>query len=719
MRWGLVTRSLADLSAIPRPAYHIIGNHGFRSSQRRYVTESTPGSTSPSVLSLEDSEAYKLTLGLEAATHKLMFLHKKEVLGQHVEFDGYMGTKRKQSSKLNFVDVHNIGLNNKVQVVCKSGADILQYSRHSPIRVRGKVVARKANLAISNNALAHIEIDYESSTLLSTFPSNIMLSEDKVFGPEERNLEMRASLKLREALLTRSNVYATVCTHFSKHGYAIVETPLLFKSTPEGAREFLVLKGSKGEAYALPQSPQQYKQILMSGGIHKYAQIARCFRDEDLRADRQPEFTQIDLEIGFAGEDTVMKETEGLIYQIFRKHSREQVKLDQPFGRMTYDTAMTRYGSDKPDLRYDLLIEDVTDHLAEAFDNPDVNKALRIEVLSLDPGNVSAKDIIGVFDSLSVTSQQRSLLSEHLLSGPRLSWSKAGFVVGVYDELTGLPGVPDDLIHLLAKKRPDLIQHGRILIVNTEPRAPRHGGWTTMGRLRTALHRAAVENGAIPKPSGFKFLWVTDFPLFSPSSADEPGQGGAAGITATHHPFTAPKTQEDFDLLSSNPMAAKAAHYDLVVNGVELGGGSRRIHNAAVQEWVMRDILKMPSERVEDFRHLLNALRAGCPPHAGIALGFDRLVALLMETDSVRDVIAFPKNNRGEDLMVRSPSVMTSEQLAAHNLKRLEGSSERPENFRVAQELIAEVPLPSELPARYAGHTSANEAQHETKGLSR
>jgi aspartyl-tRNA synthetase len=214
-------------------------------------------------------------------------------------------------------------------------------------------------------------------------------------------------------------------------------------------------------------------------------------------------------------------------------------------------------------------------------------------------------------------------------------------------------------------------EHGEVLILQARPNTPFSGGATPIGNLRLALHRAAAAQGLIEKPSSknHQFVWITDFPLFSPSNDTDPGQGGTAGLSSTHHPFTAPKTAEDVELLLTAPEKAIAAHYDIVLNGVELGGGSRRIHNAAVQELVLRDVLKMRAERVEDFRHLLDVLRSGCPPHAGIALGWDRLMAVMLGKESVRDVIAFPKSGRGEDLLVKSPNRMTAEQLDMYHLR--------------------------------------------------
>jgi aspartyl-tRNA synthetase len=215
------------------------------------------------------------------------------------------------------------------------------------------------------------------------------------------------------------------------------------------------------------------------------------------------------------------------------------------------------------------------------------------------------------------------------------------------------------------------IDHGELLVLQARPNVPLSGGSTTLGNLRLALHKAAIARGhmEIPSTSDYKFVWITDFPLFTPSNDSDPGQGGTAGFSSTHHPFTAPKTPADVELLLTAPEKAIAAHYDIVLNGVELGGGSRRIHNAAMQEFIFHDILKMRPERIEDFRHLLDVLRSGCPPHAGIALGWDRLMAIMCNAESVRDVIAFPKSGRGEDMLVKSPNRMTEEQLDTYHLR--------------------------------------------------
>lgn len=256
-------------------------------------------------------------------------------------------------------------------------------------------------------------------------------------------------------------------------------------------------------------------------------------------------------------------------------------------------------------------------------------------------------------------------------AAPFLNNSEGQPGIFIYDSsrpLSGLQAFGFEAAELLE----DLLklEDGDLVVLQARKRTLLTGGSTAMGNLRLALHKAAVAGGWVPAPAGlFKFVWITDFPLFSPTNDSDPGQGGSAGLASTHHPFTAPKSAEDVDNLLKNPLEVKGEHYDIVVNGVELGGGSRRIHDAKVQEFILQDVLKISDERLQDFKHLLEALRAGCPPHAGIALGFDRLVAVMMGKESVRDVIAFPKSGKGEDLLVKSPTAMTREQLDPYHLQ--------------------------------------------------
>jgi aspartyl-tRNA synthetase len=240
----------------------------------------------------------------------------------------------------------------------------------------------------------------------------------------------------------------------------------------------------------------------------------------------------------------------------------------------------------------------------------------------------------------------------------------------VYDERKPLQGLSAFGFEAAERVEDELaLEEGDLVIIQARKNEPFSGGSTPMANLRLALHKAAVAAGHVAPPEGFEFMWITDFPLFSPINDTDPGQGGSAGICSTHHPFTSPKSDEDVKRLKENPLEAIAEHYDIVVNGVELGGGSRRIHRADMQEFILRDVLEMTDERVEDFRHLLEVLRAGCPPHAGIALGFDRLIAVMLGKESVRDVIAFPKSGKGEDLLVKAPNEMTEEQLKTYHLQ--------------------------------------------------
>lgn len=385
--------------------------------------------------------------------------------------------------------------------------------------------------------------------------------------------------------------------------------------------------------------------------------------------------------MGFAGSAQVMKVVEDLVLHAIWpsipklsaiKVSDSEASADFPgrdalaFPKFTYQEIMTRYGSDKPDIRLGSEIRRVEEWLPPnvkgmltSLEDP-VLEMIKIDMQGTDP----AKSDKFVREFLDSPSKAKYANDEARIPG-----------VAVYNPLMPLRGLASFGHEGAAKVEEELMpEPGDILVVYTRSDAPFSGGSTTLGELRRDLYQSAISQELIPAPGGFAALWVTDFPLFSPIEETEPGQGGSAGICSTHHPFTAPKQGQDLSLLLSDPLSVIGDHYDLVINGVEVGGGSRRIHNADVQEFIFRDVLKMKSERVEDFRHLLNALRAGCPPHAGFALGFDRLVAMLTNKDSVRDVIAFPKYADGEDKFAGSPSQLTPEQLATYHLAVVKGS---------------------------------------------
>ncbi|TVY87381.1 Aspartate--tRNA(Asp/Asn) ligase [Lachnellula willkommii] len=514
--------------------------------------------------------------------------------------------------------------------------------------------------------LEELELEIEEITCLNTFDKDIGYGPEHVYRPENRHLQIRFDTKLQHALLFRSDVAA--CAREELKDFYEIETPILFKSTPEGAREFLVPTRKPGFAYALPQSPQQYKQMLMASGIHKYMQFAKCFRDEDLRADRQPEFTQIDLEMAWADGEIVMARVEKLIRALYKKFAAPDTPLqplfETSFHRITYDEAMSHHGSDKPDLRIPGLIQRI-DHIVPHqlgkmlthLENP-IFEACKIR-LNGHPERI--KKFVSMFFSTPVG----EIFSKNTDGGPG---------VAVFDSSRPLEGLQTfgfegaEKLKALYSKLPQQVFHGKeahknettfddgdLIIIQARENLPHSGGSTALGRLRIALYKAALAEGLLEPDFYHHYLWVTNFPMFTLENGVDPGQGGTAGFSATHHPFTAPKTAEDVDLLRTDPLMAKADHYDLVVNGVELGGGSRRIHSAKMQRFVMQEVLKMNPKRVEDFSHLLKALSAGCPPHAGLAIGFDRLIAVMRGTDSVKDVIAFPKSSKGEDMLVKSP----------------------------------------------------------------
>jgi aspartyl-tRNA synthetase len=538
--------------------------------------------------------------------------------------------------------------------------------------------------------LKQIEMHVSSIEPLNSVPEKLIAKVETNFSPEQRHLQLRTDSNLRKNLRTRSLVTSRCHKFLFKQGFDQIETPLLFKSTPEGAREFLVPTRKPGMAYALPQSPQQYKQILMASGIGRYFQFAKCFRDEDMRADRQPEFTQLDIEMSFASRREVMSIVEYLVAAVIwpdaqhRTPFRERWEYEEPFYKwippnasrifpiLRYQQAMELYGSDKPDLRFQAEFKRV-EHI--------IPPNLRAMLTSLDD---VVLEMVKIPTSHHRDPKRSSKFIGEFLDAP----SSAVYL----DNPAGAPGVtvfdPTKPMNGLAAFGYEAAAQvegifrpirGDILLIQARPRTKSFtGGSTPLGNLRRDVLNAAVAQKLILKPMHDAFLWVTDFPLFSTVQESEPGQGGSAGLCSTHHPFTAPRTGQDLRKLYTDPLSLIGDHYDLVINGVEVGGGSVRIHDAAMQELVFKDVLKMSPERIEDFRHLLNALAAGCPPHAGFALGFDRLMAVLLGEDSVKDVIAFPKTAAGEDKMVGSPGQFTEEQLSMYHLA-VEDSSVAPE----------------------------------------
>jgi aspartyl-tRNA synthetase len=587
---------------------------------------------------------------------------------------GYIGTRRDASKSLTFAELHDMTLGATVQLVSTQtkGVDgsnsphvtLRELQEHSPVAINGTIKARKAPSGKDRETRAglitSVEVKVDNITPLNSFPSDIIMSKDTIFPPEQRHLQIRNDPAVRNALAFRSKAARIVRNELcEKHNFTEIETPLLFKSTPEGAREFLVPTRAPGLAYALPQSPQQYKQILMASGIPRYMQIAKCFRDEDLRADRQPEFTQVDLEMSFASAEDVMRTVEAVVKRLWTE-LLGATDLPEAFPRMSYEEAMSKYGSDKPDLRLGSEIQRIEYMIPVDLVNKigPLNDPI-VEVMKFsiaEDANETRKFATTFMDSPE---------SHPFIQNPH---GQPGiFIFDTRKPLQGLQVFGFEAAEVLEDTLS--LEDGDLVVIQARPRADFSGGSTPIGNLRLALHKSAVKHGYIAPPQGFAFTWINDFPLFSPSNDAEPGQGGAAGLAATHHPFTSPKTAEDVDLLLTDPLSVRADHYDLVVNGVELGGGSRRIHSADMQTLIMKEVLQMSDERLGDFAHLIEVLRAGCPPHAGLALGFDRLVAVMMGRESVRDVIAFPKSGRGEDMLVKSPTRMTAGQLETYHLR--------------------------------------------------
>ncbi|KAI0976877.1 aspartyl-tRNA synthetase [Xylaria arbuscula] len=625
--------------------------------------------------------------------------------GQEITLQGFLGKRRDQSANLSFCYITLTKWRREViQIVSKWEEEgSVQQAAHtalksvpaySPVVVTGILSPKKGATHPNNKAssrssptkskpppeLAEFEVKLGSIQYLNTFPKDIIVSKDAVWSPQSRHLQLKFDPALYARLRFRDSVAAAFRKDLRYHRFMEVETPVLFKSTPEGAREFLVPTRRKGFAYALPQSPQQYKQILMAGGISRYFQFARCFRDEDHRADRQPEFTQVDLEMNFIDGRGVSEAINHLMTALNRPLSAyykdrsgyETDKLEPPKINsrnlyITYDESMGKYGIDKPDLRITSLqasqITEIGDWLSPDFKR--MVTSLEDPIVETckfrftgTPGD-SAELIKNLFDALPNTT--------HRLSGDS---TPGVFVFDSSKPLQGLSALGHEAAEKITNYSSDdwlQCQDGDVIIIHARKNRPHQGGSTELGRLRKLIYDTGVEKGLMDKDSSLQFVWVHEFPLFTPDDGN-PGQGGSAGFSSTHHPFTAPLSAEDVELLKTDPLKAKADHFDLVLNGVEVAGGSRRIHVAEVQEYMMREVLKMTDEGVGQFSHLLEALRAGCPPHAGMAIGFDRLLAVLCDVPSIRDVIAFPKNNKGEDLLVGSPSKTTPTQQKIYHL---------------------------------------------------
>lgn len=454
-----------------------------------------------------------------------------------------------------------------------------------------------------------------------------------------RYLDLRRPRNLN-LLRMRHKAAKALREYLDSNGFTEVETPILFKSTPEGAREFLVpSRLNPGQFYALNQSPQQYKQMLMVSGIERYYQMAKCFRDEDLRADRQPEFTQVDIEMSFIDREDMYFLIENMLKKVWKDVLG--IDIPTPFKRMPYSEAMNRYGVDKPDTRFEMELTDFTDTFKQS----------QFKVFSSvanGGGSIKAINAKGLAD---ITQGELKNLEDvaKTLGAKGLAFIKAENGSWKSPILKFLSEAEQAEL-----KQKLNIEDGDIVFFAA---CEWERACSILGRIRLECAKLLQARGKLSIPTDqFNFLWVIEFPLML--FDEEQGR-----YVSAHHPFTSP-VEEDIKYLDSDPLRVRGQHYDIVLNGVELGGGSIRIHQPQVQEKVFRDVLKIPEDIIESrFGYMLKAFKYGAPPHGGIALGFDRLVSILTNRQSIRDIIAFPKTQRGQDLMAQSPCPVTEKQL--------------------------------------------------------
>ncbi|MBI3586558.1 MAG: aspartate--tRNA ligase [Ignavibacteriales bacterium] len=514
------------------------------------------------------------------------------------------------------------------------------------ISVTGKVEQRPEGTANADLSTGQIDVAASELTILNKAETPPFAIEDTIEVGEDirlkyRYLDLRRP-EVQKNLLVRHRAYQITRAYYDKQGFVEIETPILMKSTPEGARDFLVpSRIQRGKFYALPQSPQTYKQILMVAGFDRYFQIVKCFRDEDLRADRQLEFTQIDVEMSFADEDDVLAMTEGLVAELFRHILNVQVKA--PFPRLTYKEAMEMYGSDKPDTRFDLRIADCSDVVAKS--------GFRVFSETVKTGGIVAG--FTVPGLASYTRNQLDGLTEYVksLGAGGLVYLKVN--QDKIDCSVDKFVLPEEVKAIAKKMRANVGDLGLLIS------GPWQKALTILGTLRLEM---ANRLKLIPEGT-WDLLWVTDFPLLEYSEEDK-------RFVAVHHPFTSPKP-EDIALLETDPAKARARAYDLVLNGNEIAGGSIRIHNSELQSKLFSLLGIGPEEAKKKFGFMLDAFKYGAPPHGGIAYGFDRIIMLLTGQKSIREVIAFPKTSSGMSLMDESPSEVDKKQLQELHIKNV------------------------------------------------
>jgi len=575
-----------------------------------------------------------------------------EQIGQNVRLYGWVQTNRDHGGVV-FLDVRDrFGL---VQVVAHPDTPEIHKLAHSlrqqdVIEVLGKVIPRSPETVNPKLATGAIEIKAIEIVVLNRAETPPFQIEDDCDAGEQHRLEYRyldlRRPRMQAHMTLRHRVTHAARNYLDAQDFLEIETPILNKSTPEGARDYLVpSRIYPGSFYALPQSPQIFKQLLMVAGMDRYYQIARCFRDEDLRADRQPEFTQVDLEMSFVTQDDVMNVAEGLISTMFE--AGMGIRLETPFSRITYHEAIEKYGLDRPDVRFALEHTNITDLMKQVefkvFRDP-ADKGGLVKVLHVPGGGSLTRKQIDDYTSFV-----------SIYGAKGLAWIKV-------NDATDIPGglqspivkfLPDsvlaDLLSRCNAKDGDILFFGAgdAKVVND-----------ALGHLRVKL---GCDLGLFHE-GDHSFVWVVDFPMFGWNSDEQRPE-------ALHHPFTAP-VPEDMHFLESEPLNMRSQAYDLVWNGTEIGGGSIRIHDRETQSKVFQALQISDDEAQSKFGFLMNALRYGAPPHGGLAFGLDRVLALMLGTESIRDVIAFPKTQRAADLMCEAPSEVGEEQLKELGLRK-------------------------------------------------
>ena len=577
-------------------------------------------------------------------THNCGELRKSDI-GKQVSLSGWVQKMRDKGFMI-WVDIRDrYGISQLIFDEQRTSKDLLNQAkslgREFVIQIDGEVIERASKN--QNIPTGDIEILVKKLNILNSSATPPFTIEDNTDGGEElrmkyRYLDIRRE-PIKKNLILRHQITQQVRKYLSDSSFIEVETPCLIKSTPEGARDFIVpSRINEGEFYALPQSPQTFKQLLMVAGLDKYFQIVKCFRDEDLRADRQPEFTQIDCEMAFVKQDDILNTFEGLIVDIFKKVKNIDINK---FPKITYDQAMEKYGTDKPDIRFGMEFVELN-KVCQHKDFNVFNSAELVVGIAVTGGNTFTRKEIDKYIDWVKTPQVGAMGMVYVRCN-----DDGGFKSSVdkfYDQ-TDLKNIA---------KKTNASKGDLIMILS--------GDKNTVRSQLSALRLEVSKNLGLRNSEEFAPLWVIDFPLLSWDEEEDK-------FHAMHHPFTAPKPDQ-IELLKTSPDSVKANAYDLVINGNEIGGGSIRIHDKSVQEQMFKCLGFTKQEAEEQFGFLMNAFQYGAPPHGGIAFGLDRLVAILGGSETIRDFIAFPKNNAGRDVMIDSPSKISKEQLKELKLKQ-------------------------------------------------